>query len=99
MIFDNQMPFLGKYILALPRLVVFFLFNLRWIINPSFSLKINRQWIDGGQVFALQIFLTCQLYDKIASPATQLTCISWMIGIIELKPSVHIYSIILCTEM
>lgn len=91
MILDYQMPSLWKYILVLPRLVSFFFFYLRWIINPSFSLRINRRWIDGGQVFAPQIFLACQLCGQncLTCSATHFYLMdAWQYGIEAFCPQI-----------
>lgn len=90
MILDNQMPFLWKYILALPRLVSFFFFYLGWIITPHFLSESIGNGLMEVRCLLHRYFLHVNSVDKIASPAAQLACISWILGNIELKPSVHI---------
>lgn len=67
------------YILALLRLVSFFFFYPGWIISPSFSLKIDRQWMCLLYSYLLHV----KPVEGISSPAMQqFTCISlvWMVG-------------------
>ena len=93
MILDNQMAF--SFEITHPCLARHgFIFLLLPGMNNylSFSLKINRQWIDGVHVFISQIFIACLLCGSNCLTCNTTTHLYLMDGWqqIELKPSVHI---------